>query len=171
MRTQQIIAYESGVTATTDPLGGSFFIESLTDEMEKAARTLMDKIDAMGGAVKAIEAGFMQEEIARSAYAYNTAIEDNSKIVVGVNSFTADEHTDTPVFRIDDSIRITQCEKLQMLRQQRDATKAAASLTAIKKAALDGTNLMPVVIEAVENLCTLGEISDVLRGVWGEYAG
>jgi methylmalonyl-CoA mutase N-terminal domain/subunit len=171
LRTQQIIAHESGVTGTPDPLGGSFFVETLTAEVEAAAIALIDRIDAMGGAVKAIEAGFMQDEIAASAYAYNQAIEDGSKVIVGVNKFASKEHADTPVFKIDDSIRAVQSEKLAALRARRDAAKAAASVEAIRNAALSGSNLMPVVIEAVENLCTLGEIADVLRGVWGEYEG
>ena len=171
LRTQQVIGYESGVTATPDPLGGSFFVESLTAEVEEKAAALMQQIDGMGGAVKAIEAGFMQEEIARSAYAYNKAIEDGSKVIVGVNKFAAKETGDTPVFKIDDSIRIVQSEKLKSLRSRRDSAKAAASLARLKAAAGTAENLMPIVIEAVENLCTLGEISDVLRGEWGEYAG
>ena len=171
LRTQQVIGYESGVTATPDPLGGSFFIESLTAEVAEKAVALISKIDAMGGAVKAIEAGFMQEEIARSAYAYNKAIEDGSKVIVGVNKFRAKEDGDTPVFRIDDSIRVVQSEKLTSLRARRDEKKASASLQRLRTAASSDENLMPIVIEAVENLCTLGEISDVLRGVWGEYAG
>ncbi len=125
----------------------------------------------MGGAVKAIEAGFMQEEIARSAYAYNQAIEDGSKVIVGVNKFSSKETADTPVFKIDDSIRTVQSQKLAALRERRDATKADAALQAIGAAAKSGANLMPVVIEAVEALCTLGEIADVLRGIWGEFEG
>ncbi len=171
LRTQQIIAHESGVTATPDPLGGSFFVETLTSEVEAAAMALIEKIDVMGGAVKAIEAGFMQEEIAASAYAYNKAIEDGSKVIVGVNKFTSKEHADTPLFKIDDSIRIVQSNKLAELRARRDSVKAATSIEAIRQAAVGGTNLMPAVIEAVENLCTLGEIADVLRGVWGEFEG
>jgi methylmalonyl-CoA mutase, N-terminal domain len=171
LRTQQIIAHESGVTATPDPLGGSFFVETLTNEVEEAATTLMQKIDDMGGAVKAIEAGFMQEEIARSAYAYNKAIEDGSKVIVGVNKFAAKEEANPPVFRIDDSIRVGQSQKLAELRNRRDAAKAAESLSAIRQAAKDGNNLMPRVIDAVEALCTLGEIADVLREEWGEFEG
>lgn len=171
LRTQQIIAFESGATDTVDPLAGSYYVESLTNEIEAAAKKLMDKIDAMGGAVKAIEQHFMQDEIARSAYAYNKAIEDKTKIIVGVNKFTAKENNDTPLLKIDDSIRQVQSEKLAKLRAERDNTKATACLDAIKTAAMGTDNLMPYVIEAVENLCTLGEISDVLRGVWGEYRG
>ena len=171
LRTQQILAFESGATDTVDPLAGSYFVESLTNEVEEAAWKLIQKIDAMGGAVKAIEQHFMQDEIARSAYAYNKAIEDKSKIIVGVNKFTAAETSVTPLLKIDDSIRLTQTAKLAKLRAERDNTKAAACLEAIKQKALTTENLMPAVIDAVENLCTLGEIADTLRGVWGEYRG
>lgn len=171
LRTQQIVAFESGATATPDPLAGSYFVESLTNEVETAAWKLIEKIDAMGGAVRAIEQGFVQEEIARSAYAYNKGIETGEKIIVGVNKFTARETGETPVFKIDDSIRQVQSEKLKALRTRRDAAKARASLDNIARIAKGNENLMPAVIEAVENLCTLGEISDTLRSVWGEYKG
>jgi methylmalonyl-CoA mutase N-terminal domain/subunit len=171
LRTQQIVAFESGITQTVDPLAGSFYVESLTNEVEAAAQALMDKIDVMGGAVKAIEAGFIQDEIARAAYAYNKAIEDGEKIIVGVNKFTSKETGDTPVFKIDDSIRQVQSEKLKALRAKRDGAKATACLDTIRQKAQTSENLMPAVIEAVENLCTLGEIADTLRGVWGEYKG
>jgi methylmalonyl-CoA mutase N-terminal domain/subunit len=171
LRTQQIIAFESGATDTVDPLAGSFYVESLTNDVEAAAWKLIEKIDVMGGAVKAIEAGFIQEEIARAAYTYNKDIENGSKIIVGVNKFTAKEAAHTSLFKIDDSIRQQQSEKLQSLKQRRDNEKATALLNKIKETALTTDNLMPVVIEAVENLCTLGEIADVLRDVWGEYKG
>lgn len=171
LRTQQVIAYESGVTDTPDPLGGSYFVEALTDEVEAKAQELIDRIEAMGGAVKAIEAGFIQEEIARSAYEYNKDIESGEKIIVGVNKFTSDETDDTPVFKIDDSIRAVQSEKLDSLRARRDAVKAEAAIAAIQDAARSGHNLMPPVIAAVEAYCTLGEIADSLRALWGEYSG
>ncbi len=171
LRTQQILAYESGATDTVDPLAGSFYVESLTNEIEAAAWKLIEKIDGMGGAVKAIEHHFMQDEIARSAYAYNKAIEDKSKIIVGVNKFTAKENNDTPLLKIDDSIRQVQTDKLIKLRAERDNEKAMACLETIRKTAGTSDNLMPVVIDAVENLCTLGEIADTLRGVWGEFKG
>lgn len=171
LRTQQIIAFESGATDTVDPLAGSYYVEQLTNEVEAAAWKLIDKIDAMGGAVKAIEQGFIQEEIARSAYKYNSAIETGEKIIVGVNKFTSKETNDTPLLKIDDSIRIVQSEKLKALRAKRDNAKAETCLAAIREKALGTDNLMPAVIEAVENLCTLGEISDTLRAVWGEYKG
>ncbi len=171
LRTQQIIANESGVTQTVDPLAGSFFVEELTNEVETEAKKLMDKIDAMGGAVKAIEQHFIQDEIARSAYAYNKSIEDGEKIIVGVNKFTAKETEQAPVLKIDDSIRTVQAEKLKALRAKRDNAKAIASIEIIKEKATTNENLMPLVIDAVENYCTLGEIADALRSVWGEYNG
>ncbi|MBS1778390.1 MAG: methylmalonyl-CoA mutase [Bacteroidetes bacterium] len=171
LRTQQIIAFESGATDTVDPLAGSFYVEQLTNDVEAAAWKLIEKIDVMGGAVKAVEQGFIQEEIARSAYKYNNEIEDGTKIIVGVNKFTTKEAEETPVFKIDDSIRTVQTEKLKALRAKRDAVKAAACLEAIRQKAMSAENLMPAVIEAVENLCTLGEIADTLRSVWGEYKG
>ena len=171
LRTQQIIAFESGVTGTPDPLAGSYFVESLTDEVEAAAWKLIEKIDVMGGAVKAIEQGFIQEEIARSAYEYNKAVESGEKVIVGVNKFTSTQKQDTPVFKIDDSIRQVQTVRLESLRARRDQAAAQASLERIRQLAQGSENLMPAVIEAAENLCTLGEISDVLREVWGEYQG
>jgi len=169
LRTQQIAAFESGVADTVDPLAGSYFVESLTNEVEKNALALMDKIDAMGGSVAAIEQGFMQDEIAASAYEYQRQIESGEKIIVGVNKFTVEKETAIPGFKIDDSIRTVQSERLTRLRENRDRVKAAACIANIESAAKDGRNLMPFVIEAVENKCTLGEIADVLRGVFGEY--
>ena len=171
LRTQQVIAYESGVTQTVDPLAGSFYVESLTNEVEAAAWKLIDKIDVLGGAVKAIEQHFMQDEIARASYAYNQAIENGEKIIVGVNKFTSKEKEKTPVFKINDSIRTVQTEKLKKLREKRDNTKATECLETIRTKAGTSENLMPFVIDAVENLCTLGEIADTLRGVWGEFKG
>ena len=171
LRTQQIVAYESGVVQTADPLAGSYFVETLTDEVEKAALALMDKIDQMGGSVEAIEQGFMQDEIAASAYAHQRGIESGERKSVGVNVFISEEANDTPVFRIDESIRTIQSEKLTSLRSRRDADKAATALADIDAAARSGANLMPVVITAVEANCTLGEIADCLRNVFGEYHG
>ncbi len=171
LRTQQIIAFESGATDTVDPLAGSYYVEALTKELEDAAMALIGKIDAMGGAVKAIENRFMQDEIGRSAYAYNKAIEDGSKIIVGVNKFTMKENNDTPLLKIDDSIRLVQTEKLKRLRDKRDNAAVAQCLATIQEKARGTENLMPYVIDAVEKLCTLGEISNCLRDVWGEYKG
>lgn len=171
LRTQQVIAYESGVTETVDPLAGSYFVENLTNEVEDAAWKLIDKIDVMGGAVKAIEQNFIQEEIARSSYQYSKDIESGDKTIIGVNKYVTEDIKDTPVFKIDDSIRQVQSEKLAALREKRDSAKAQACLDTIKAKAETSENLMPFVIDAVENLCTLGEISHALREVWGEFKG
>jgi methylmalonyl-CoA mutase N-terminal domain/subunit len=169
LRTQQIIAFESGITDTVDPLAGSYFIEALTGEVEKAALELIQKIDAMGGSVAAIEQGFMQEEIAKSAYVYQQQIENGQKIIVGVNKFTTDEKNTIPVFKIDEGIQKEQTDKLKRLRETRNNEACNAALEKIKQYAINGQNLMPVVIEAVECYCTLGEISDELRKIFGEY--
>jgi methylmalonyl-CoA mutase N-terminal domain/subunit len=169
LRTQQIAAFESGVSDTVDPLAGSFYVESLTKEIEKKALDLIEKIDAMGGSVSAIEEGFIQNEIARSAYDYQRQIETNEKIIVGVNKFQNSETNKPAAFKIDDRIRITQSQKLAALRENRDQGKANNSLAEINRRAVSGENLMPVVIEAVENHCTLGEIANELRNVFGEY--
>ncbi|MDB5277193.1 MAG: methylmalonyl-CoA mutase [Ferruginibacter sp.] len=169
LRTQQIVAFESGAPDTVDPLAGSYFVESLTAEVEAAAWQLIEKIDALGGSVDAIEQGYMQEEIARSAYEYQRQIETGEKIIVGVNKFQADEKNTVPGFKIDDSIREVQCEKLRLLKAKRDNQKVAECLQQIQLSAINNTNLMPVVIDAVENYCTLGEIAGELRKVFGEY--
>jgi methylmalonyl-CoA mutase, N-terminal domain len=169
LRTQQVVAFESGAADTADPLAGSYFVESLTDEVEEKTWKLISQIDAMGGSIPAIENGFIQDEIARSAYDHQRQVERNEKIIVGVNKFHVGDEQPIPGFRIDDSIREEQCKRLASLRTKRNAHSVTDSLAKIKSAALDGSNLMPTVIEAVENYCTLGEIADVLREQFGEY--
>jgi len=169
LRTQQIIAFESGAPDTVDPLAGSYFVESLTNEVETKAWELVNKIDALGGSVAAIEEGFMQDEIAKSAYAYQREIESGEKIIVGVNKFTIDKESPIPGFKIDDHIRTIQSDKLAKLKTSRDQAKALNCLAAITEAAKGTNNMMPLVISAVENNCTLGEISDCLRKVFGEH--
>jgi methylmalonyl-CoA mutase N-terminal domain/subunit len=171
LRTQQIVAYESGVAETADPLAGSYFVEWLTDEIERKADELIQTIDGMGGSVAAIEQGYMQEAISNSAYQYQKKIESGEKIIVGVNQFQTDKEAPIPGFVIDDSIREVQSARLKELRSHRDAAAAAACLENIRKAAIANTNLMPEVIHAVENHCTLGEIADELRKIFGEYRG
>jgi methylmalonyl-CoA mutase N-terminal domain/subunit len=171
LRTQQIIGYESGVVDTVDPLAGSYFIETLTDQIEEASWKYLKRIDEMGGSVSAIEQGYMQNEIARSSYQYQNAIESKEKAIVGVNKFTEEENDHTNILRIDDSIRKVQSEKLAKLRERRDNKKAEDVLNDIRMAAREDKNLMPYVIEAVENFATLGEIADSLRQVYGEYKG
>ena len=169
LRTQQIIAFESGATDTVDPLAGSYFIESLTDEIEQAAQVYIDKIDAMGGSVKAIEQDYMQQEIASSAYQYQNDIESGDRIIVGVNKFTQEELAATNVFRVDDSIRIHQMEKLDRLKAERNNNAVTLALQNLQQAAKGKQNLMPYILTAVECYATLGEISDTLRAVFGEY--
>ena len=169
LRTQQIVAFESGAPDTVDPLAGSYFIESLTDEVEAAAWKLIEKIDAMGGSVAAIEQGFMQDEIAKSAYEYQRKIESGEKVIVGVNKFQAEDKNTIPVFKVDEHVQTHQVEKLKTLKLKRDNSKVIASLKTLNEKALSSENLMPTVLEAVENYCTLGEISDELRKVFGEY--
>lgn len=169
IRTQQIVAFESGAPDTVDPLAGSYFVESITHEVEQKAWELMNKIDAMGGSVSAIEEGFMQDEIARSAFEYQRSIESGEKIIVGVNKFTVDVETPVPGFKIDDSIRQLQSSRLAELKANRDALLVQKCLQKIKEAAEGTQNIMPFVLEAVEAYCTLGEIADVLRQVYGEH--
>ena len=169
LRTQQIVAFESGIADTADPLAGSFFVESLTSEIETKTKEIIQKIDAIGGSVAAIEEGFMQDEIARSAYAYQRNIESGEKIIVGVNKFNSGTETSVAGFKINDEIRQVQTEQLIQLKSRRNKDKVDESLKAVSSAARGAENLMPPIIAAVENYCTLGEISDALRAVFGEY--
>ena len=169
LRTQQIVAFESGAPDTVDPLAGSFFVETLTNEVESAAWQLMEKIDAMGGSVSAIEQGFIQGEIARSAYEYQRQIESGEKIIVGVNRFQNEENTSIPLLKIDDSVQQVQVAKLKAFKQRRDTQQVSAALAKLRDHAVSGQNLMPAVLEAVELHCSLGEIADELRAVFGEY--
>lgn len=171
LRTQQLIGYESGVTNTVDPLAGSYFVEQLTDELETKAWQYIERIDSMGGSVAAIEQGYMQEEIARASYDYQTKVESGEKIIVGVNKFTDDNSAKTDTMRIDDSIRKVQSEKLAKLRSTRNNDAVKKSLSDLKTAVVEERNIMPYVITAVEQYATLGEIADVLRSVYGEFQG
>jgi methylmalonyl-CoA mutase N-terminal domain/subunit len=169
LRTQQVVAFESGVPDTADPLAGSYYVEALTSDMEKASWQLIEKIDAMGGSVAAIEEGFIQDEIAASAYEYQKQIETQEKIIVGVNKFISEETYSTPSFKIDEGIQKLQIDKLNSLKERRDNKKALECLSQLEMIAQGPGNLMPAVLEAVENYCSLGEISDTLRKVFGEY--
>jgi methylmalonyl-CoA mutase N-terminal domain/subunit len=169
LRTQQIIAFESGVTDTVDPMAGSFFIEELTNELEKAAQLYIDRIDAMGGAVKAIEQDYIQQEIASSAYQYQNEIESGQKIIVGVNRFMQQEAPSENVFRVDDAIRKMQMDKIAGLKASRNNPAVKDALAALTQAAKGDQNLMPYILTAVECYATLGEIADALRAVFGEY--
>lgn len=169
LRTQQVIAFESGVTDTVDPLAGSYFVESLTDEIETAALAYIDKIDAMGGSVNAIENGYMQNEISAAAYQYQVEVENGARIIVGVNKFVQEREALTDTLRIDESIRAIQTEKLRKLKAERDGEKVQKALSGLQKAAKSTENLMPHILLAVEAYATLGEVSDTLRNVFGEY--
>jgi methylmalonyl-CoA mutase N-terminal domain/subunit len=169
LRTQQVIAYESGVADTVDPLAGSWLVEQMTDEVEAKAWEYIHRIDAMGGSVKAIEDGYMQDEIASSAYAYQKDIERESKVIVGVNRFTQQEAPFTEVFTVDDRIRQVQMEKLNAVKDSRSSADVKRLLSELESVARADGNLMPAILEAVEAYATLGEIADVMRGVFGEY--
>ncbi|WEK18700.1 MAG: methylmalonyl-CoA mutase family protein [Candidatus Pedobacter colombiensis] len=169
LRTQQVIAFESGVTDTVDPLAGSYFVEALTDEIEAAAHLYIDKIDAMGGSVNAIENGYIQNEIADAAYQYQVEVEQGSRIIVGVNKFIQEKESINDVFTIDESIRTIQTEKLNKLKAARDNKAVEKALKDLANAAKSTDNLMPFILAAVEAYATLGEVADVMRNVFGEY--
>jgi methylmalonyl-CoA mutase N-terminal domain/subunit len=169
LRTQQIIAYESGAPQAIDPLAGSYYVESLTNQIEAGARGYLDKIEAMGGVLKAIERGYVQQEIQNAAYAYQQTVDRREAIVVGVNAFELDEEKPIPLQRIDESLERKQVERLRALRARRDPAKWQAALKAVEDTARGTGNLMPVIVEAVEVNATVGEISDAMRRVYGEY--
>jgi len=170
LRTQQIIAYESGAADTVDPLGGSYYIEYLTKEIEERALKYIEEIDARGGAVAAIEKGFMQREITESAYRFQKAVESKKQIIVGVNEFVSEEKIPIKILRIDPEIEKTLIERLNRIKRQRNQAKVKEVLSKLRVAAeRENVNLMPFVIEAVKEYATLGEICDTLREVFGEY--
>jgi methylmalonyl-CoA mutase N-terminal domain/subunit len=169
LRTQQIIAEETGVANTVDPLGGSYFIESLTEKMEEGARDYFRKIDSLGGMVPAIEKGFPQREIQDSAYQYQKAVERGEQVIVGVNKYEMEEDTPIATLVIDESVREHQVERLQRTRDKRDAGAVSNALEALRKAAQKEENTMPATIEAVRAYATLGEICAALRDVYGVY--
>jgi methylmalonyl-CoA mutase, N-terminal domain len=169
LRTQQIIAHESGVTNTVDPVGGSYAIEAMTDAIESGAHALLDRIDRLGGTLSAIEQGVIQREIQESAYRAQQAIEDGRQIVVGMNQFVADDGTPTDVLTIDPEIERRQIERVQAVRAKRDAAAWRAALDGVRDAARDGSNLLPRILTAVEAYATVGEIADAMREVFGEY--
>ncbi len=169
LRTQQIIAYETGVTATADPLGGSYYIEALTDQIEQAAVDYIRRIDEMGGTLQAIEAGFIQNEIQGAAYDFQRGIEKGERVIVGVNRFRMEEREKAPVFQIDPAAEKAQVESVRALRASRDWAELAARLQDLESAARGTENLIPRILAAAEALGTVGEISDCLRRVFGEY--
>ncbi|MGB3948940.1 MAG: methylmalonyl-CoA mutase family protein [Bacteroidia bacterium] len=169
LRTQQIIGFESGIADTVDPLAGSYFVETLTNEVEAAAWEYIKNIDAMGGAVAAIEEGYMQNEIASSAYKYQNDIQSGEKIIVGVNKFTVEEKPLSDIFTVDDSIRQLQIDKIKKVKAERNNEKVTELLKTLDEHARADVNLMPTILEAAENYATLGEIADTMMNVFGEY--
>jgi methylmalonyl-CoA mutase N-terminal domain/subunit len=171
LRTQQIIAYESGVTNTADPAGGSEAIEALTDSLEQGAHAYLKTIDEMGGALRAIETGFIQGEIQNAAYAYQGKVESGEQIIVGVNRFQMDENRGIPTFQVDPALERAQIEHLHQVRASRSQTAVDERLVALERAARTDRNLMPPILDAAACYATVGEISDRLRTVFGEYGG
>jgi len=169
LRTQQVIAYETGVTNTADPVGGSQHIEALTDAMEQEAGEYIRRIDQMGGALRGIETGYIQTEIQNAAYEYQRTVETGERIVVGVNRFQQEGERTVPGFRLDPALERAQVEKLQQVRASRSQSAVEQKMAVLERAARDGSNLMPPIVDAAEAYATVGEISDRLRGVFGEY--
>jgi methylmalonyl-CoA mutase, N-terminal domain len=169
LRTQQVIAHESGVADTVDPFAGSYAVEEITTELEDRARDYIQKIDAMGGMLAAIESGYVQREIQEAAYQYQRAVETKDAIVVGVNQFHTDEPDVIPILKIDDRVEREQVERLRAIRERRDAAKCEKAISALRDAAIGTENLLPRILDCVEAYATVGEISNTLRSVWGEY--
>ena len=169
LRTQQIIAHESGVTNIVDPLGGSYFVERLTKDLEDEAQAYFDTIDRMGGMVEAIERGYPQREIADSAYQFQQAVEARERVIVGVNDFVEEDEESIRILYIDESAGETQLAKLEALRRRRDNGRVERALDALREGAMDTGNTMPLLLEAVRAYATVGEMCDALRDVWGEY--
>ncbi len=169
LRTQQIVAAESGVTNTVDPVGGSEFIESLTDSIERGAVEYLDRIESMGGALRAIETGYIQNEIQNAAFAYQKAVESGEQIVVGVNRFQMADENPIPTFRLDPALELAQIERLRQVKASRNQTQVVEKLNRLEQTARSDGNLLPLILDAAETYATVGEISDRLRAVFGEY--
>jgi len=169
LRTQQIVAYESGVTNTIDPLAGSYYVESLTDQIEKEAQEYISKIDSLGGMISAIENGYVQTEIQRSAYKFNQELEKGEKIVVGLNKFTEKEETRGELLKIDEKVQNDQIKQLNRIREQRNNEEVKLKLAELKNAAQNDSNLMPYILDAVKTYASVGEICNTLRSIFGEY--
>jgi len=169
LRTQQIIAHESGVADTVDPLAGSYYVEWLTDKIEEGIHEYIARIDEMGGAPAAIQQGYIQREIRKSAYDHQKAVDSGEQVVVGVNSYVTEEDPDVELLTIDENVADRQIARLRNLRETRDSEKVRSTLERIRQVARSDENLMPAFIEAVRAYATVGEIADALRDVFGEY--
>ncbi len=169
LRTQQIIAEESGVADTIDPLGGAYLVERLTDRIEQGAEEYIKKIDQLGGAVAAIEKGFPQKEIQNASYRYQMEVEAEDRIAVGLNKYRMDEPAYADILRIDPALERQQCARLDKLREEREGRKVAAALAALKQAAAGQDNLMPFILDAVRAYATLGEVAGALREAFGKH--
>jgi methylmalonyl-CoA mutase N-terminal domain/subunit len=169
LRTQQIIAHESGTTNTVDPLGGSYFVEQLTDQLEAEAWAYFERVEALGGVLSAIEAGFFQQEIADAAYRYQREVDSHARIIVGVNEFAGDEPLPIPILEMDPQGYEIQCARLEEVKANRDNRAVARCLSALRQAAAGTDNVMPYILDAVKVYATLQEMMDVFREVFGEY--
>jgi len=169
LRTQQVIAYESGVTAVPDPFGGSYYIEELTDRIEREATDYIRRIDEMGGALAGIEAGYQQQQIQNAAYEFQRNIESGKQVIVGVNRFRSDEGLKVPVFKVNPAIEKSQIENVKKLRTSRDAKQWSQSIADLEATARSSQNLIPKIVAAAQAKATVGEISDALRRIYGEY--
>jgi methylmalonyl-CoA mutase N-terminal domain/subunit len=169
LRTQQVLAHESGIADTVDPLAGSYAVEALTNEIEQRVIDYLDKIDALGGTLRAIESGYIQREIQNAAYDYQRAVETNDAIVVGVNQYQSEEEANVKTLRVDPSVEQAQIERLRAMRARRDASAVKTSLIRLEQAARGTENVLPCILDCVEAFVTVGEISNCLRTVWGEY--
>jgi methylmalonyl-CoA mutase N-terminal domain/subunit len=169
LRTQQILQNEAGTTDTADPLGGAYFIETLTDELEERALELIDRVEELGGAVAAIEAGFVQREIEEAAYRYTAEVESGDRVVVGVNAFLEDEPEQIELHRLDPEIERRQLERTARVRAERNGQAAEVALAEVRRVARTDENLLPVMREALRARCTVGEICETLRNEWGMY--
>lgn len=169
LRTQQLIAYETGVTDTTDPLAGSYFVEALTDQVEAKVMEYIDKVDSMGGSTAAISNHFFQNEIRETAYRTQQEIDKGEQVIIGVNDFLTEESVEPTLFSVGDEVRVDQSMRLEALRARRDQGKVDATLNELRRRARGTENMMPTIIEAVEVFATLGEIADAMRSEWGEY--
>jgi methylmalonyl-CoA mutase N-terminal domain/subunit len=169
LRTQQIIGYETGAPNTVDPLAGSYYIESLTQQIEQQATAYLQKIDSLGGTLRAIEMGFIQQEIQNAAYDFQQSVDRLERVVVGVNRFQSEDEKSIAIQRIDEELERRQVERLRALRARRDPAPHQAAIRQVEEAARSGENLMPRIVNAVEAYATVGEISDAMRRVFGEH--